>query len=74
MATGANDATPDATHKDSSTWEQAASRVMYCFASSVTDQLLSYIRDVVTDFREYVKDLRRNRGGLGLGSIGEMGA
>ena len=45
---GANDATPEATHKDSSAWEQAASRVMYYFASSVTDQLLSHIRDVKT--------------------------
>ena len=44
----ANDAALEATHKDSSAWEQAASRVMYYFASSVTDQLLSHIRDVKT--------------------------
>ena len=30
---GANDVAPEATHMDSSAWEQAASRVMYCFAS-----------------------------------------
>ena len=42
---GANDTTPESTHKDFSAWEQAASRVLYCFASCVSDQLLSYIRD-----------------------------
>ena len=34
---GANDATPDATHRDPSSWEQAANRVMYGFMSSVND-------------------------------------
>ena len=45
---GANDTTPESTHKDFSAWEQAASRVLYCFASCVSDQLLSYIRDART--------------------------
>ena len=45
---GANDAAPDSAHKDFPVWEQAASRVMYCFASSVGDQLLSHIRDAKT--------------------------
>ena len=45
---GANDATPESTHRDSSAWEQAASRVMYYFASSVSDQLLSHIWDAKT--------------------------
>ena len=45
---GANDTTPDTTHKDFPTWEQATSRVMYYFASSVGDQLLSHIRDIKT--------------------------
>ena len=40
---GANDATPKATHMDSSAWEQAASRVMYCFTSNVTDHMLKHI-------------------------------
>ena len=44
----ANDTTPDAAHKDFPTWEQVASRVMYCFVSSVGDQLLSHIRDAKT--------------------------
>ena len=39
---------PDTTHRDPSAWEQAASRVMYCFASSVNDQLLNHIRDAKT--------------------------
>ena len=45
---GANDATLNSTHMEFPTWEQSASRVLYCFASSVDDQLLSYIRDVKT--------------------------
>ena len=45
---GANDATPESTHRDFPAWEQSASRVLYCFASSVGDQLLSYIRDAKT--------------------------
>ena len=42
---GANDAALDVTHKDFSAWEHATSIVMYCFMSSVGDELLSYIRD-----------------------------
>ena len=38
---GAND-------RDFLAWEQSASRVLYCFASCVGEQLLSYIRDVKT--------------------------
>ena len=34
---GANDSIPDVTHRDPSSWEEATSRVMYCFASSVND-------------------------------------
>ena len=45
---GANDAAPDSTHGDFPAWEQAASRVLYCFTSYVSDQLLSYIRDAKT--------------------------
>ena len=41
----ANDAASDATNMDFSAWEQATSRAMYYFASSVSDQLLSYIRN-----------------------------
>ena len=46
--TGANDVTLELTHKDFPAWELAASRVLYCFASCVSDQLLSYIRDAKT--------------------------
>ena len=42
---GANDSAPDLTHKDFPAWEQSASGVLYCFASSVNDKLLSYIKD-----------------------------
>ena len=45
---GANDTSLDATHWDPSAWEQAASRVMYCFACTVSDRLLSHIRDAKT--------------------------
>ena len=41
---GANDATPEVTHKDLSAWEKAASKVMY-YTSSVNDQPLNHIRD-----------------------------
>ena len=40
---GANDEALEATHRDSLAWEQEASRVMYYFASSVTDELLIHI-------------------------------
>ena len=36
---------PDSTHKDFPIWEQAASRVMYCPASCVHDEMVDYIRD-----------------------------
>ena len=45
---GANDAAPESTHKVFPAWEQAASRVLYCFASFVIDQLMSYIQDART--------------------------
>ena len=45
---GANDAAPESTHRDFPAWEQSASRVLYCFASCVGEQLLSYIRDAKT--------------------------
>ena len=35
-------------HKDFPAWEQSASKVLYCFASCVGKQLLSYIRDAKT--------------------------
>ena len=43
-----NGATPDSTHMDFPAWEQSANRVLYCFPSSVGDQLLSYIWDAKT--------------------------
>ena len=45
---GANDVTLEPTHRDFPTWEQSASRVLYCFVSCVSEQLLSYIRDART--------------------------
>ena len=49
---GANDAAPDLTHMDFSALEQSANRVLYCLASSVGDQLLSYIQDAKTPKRQ----------------------
>ena len=45
---GAHGATLDSTHRDFLAWEQATSRVLYCFASSVSDYLLRYIQDAKT--------------------------
>ena len=45
---GANDATPEPTHRDFPAWEQSASRVLYYFTSYVSEQILSYIRDART--------------------------
>jgi hypothetical protein len=42
---GANDTTPHLIHANFPAWENSASRVMYCFALCVGEQLLSYIRD-----------------------------
>mgnify|MGYP000305932215 FL=1 len=52
---GANDTAPESTHRDLPAWEQSASRVLYCFASGVDEQLLSYIRDA-----KMPKDARGN--------------
>ena len=43
---GANEVAPEPAHKNFSIWEQASSRVMYCLASYVHDQMLDYIRDM----------------------------
>ena len=45
---GANDEALDVTHRDPSAWEEVARRVMYCFMSNVSDQLLSNIWDAKT--------------------------
>ena len=43
---GVNDAAPESTHRDFLAWQQSVSKVLYCFTSYVSVQLLSYIRDV----------------------------
>jgi hypothetical protein len=45
---GVNEAAREPTHKDFSAWQQAASRVLYCLASCVHDQMLGYIKDAKT--------------------------
>ena len=45
---GANDTAPESTHRDFPAWEQSASKILYCFASCMGEQLLSYIRDAKT--------------------------
>ena len=43
---GANDTAPESTHRDIPAWEQSESKILYCFASCVSEQLLSFIQDV----------------------------
>jgi hypothetical protein len=45
---GGNDTAPDPADVGYAAWEKSASRVMYCFASCVGEQLLCYIRDAGT--------------------------
>ena len=45
---GANNTAPNTAHRDFLAWEQAASRVMYFFASNVGDELLNHIQDAKT--------------------------
>jgi hypothetical protein len=45
---GANDTTPDPTDASFPAWGKSASRVLYCFASCVDEQVLCYIRDAGT--------------------------
>jgi hypothetical protein len=45
---GANDTAPDLTNANFPAWEKSVSRVMYCFASCVGEQLLCYVRDAET--------------------------
>ena len=52
---GANDTTPNSTHRDFPAWEQSARKVLYCFVSCVGEQLLSYIRDAKTPKDAWVK-------------------
>ena len=42
---GALENKPDITTANYPTWEQGASRVMYCLATCVHDHMLSHIRD-----------------------------
>jgi hypothetical protein len=45
---GALENKPDITHATYPTWEQGASRVMYCLATCVHDHMLSHIHDAKT--------------------------
>ena len=45
---GGNEVAPYSTHKDFPAWEQAASKVLYCLASCVHDQMLGYIQNAKT--------------------------
>ena len=42
---GENEVAPKSAHKDFPVWEQAASRVLYCLASYMHDQMSGYIRN-----------------------------
>ena len=50
---------PVATAPEHSTWEQAASRVMYCLVTCVHDHMLGYIREAKTP-KETWENLRKN--------------
>ena len=56
---GAQEIQPDPKNVDYSTWEQAASRVMYCLATCVHDHMLGYIREAKTpkEVRENLKKI-----------------
>ena len=45
---GTNETAHESTHIDFQAWEQSASKVLYCFMSCVSEQLLRYIRDART--------------------------
>ena len=45
---GAIDTIHEWTHRYFPAWEQSSSRILYCFASCVGEQHLSYIRDAKT--------------------------
>mgnify|MGYP002775871015 FL=1 len=45
---GAQENKPEITNANYPTWEQGASRVMYCLATCVHDHMLSHIRDAKT--------------------------
>ena len=55
---GENVAALDSAHKDFPTWEQGASRVLYCLMSCVHGKMLDYIRDVKTP-KEAWENLRK---------------
>ena len=55
---GANVAAPDSAHKGFPAWEEGSSRVLYCIASYVHDQMVGYIRDAKT-LKEAWENLRK---------------
>ena len=50
---GANEVVQETTHKDFPAWEQGASRVLYCLASYVHDQMLGYISHTKTQLPQH---------------------
>ena len=55
---GAQEDRPDPKDANYATWEQAASRVMYCLATCVHDHMLGYIREAKTP-KEAWENLRK---------------
>ena len=45
---GAHETQTNPTHADYPSWEQVASRVLYCLASCVHDHMMGYIREAKT--------------------------
>ena len=55
---GAQEKAPDLINPNYPTWQQGASRVIYCLAKCVQDHMLSYIRDVKAP-KEAWKNLKK---------------
>ena len=55
---GAHEEKPETTHANYPTWEQGASRVLYCLATCVHDHMLSHVRDAKTP-KEAWENLRK---------------
>ena len=59
---GTNEVAPEPAHKDFPTWEQGASRVLYCLAPCVHVQMLAYMKNVMPrkDHKKEDKDGQRH--------------
>ena len=59
-----NEVVLEPAHKDFSAWAQVASRVLYCLASCVHDQMLGYIWNAKTPKEAWEENFRRKYHGF----------